>query len=66
MNRQFCRFEPVGACTAISKHSVISSGATAREVSRRRRTALVVVSTSSALKFQIGHATVLVSFRRQV
>src|SRR5579863_6607878 len=48
---QFWLLEPVGACTASSRHSRISSGSTGREKSRRLRTARVVESSSSGVRF---------------
>src|SRR5882757_9617312 len=45
--RQFCRFDPVGACSAISRHSLTTSSGTGRSGSSRLRTERVVVSSSS-------------------
>src|ERR1700730_14323894 len=46
-NCQPCRLDPVGACSAISRHSRSSSRGTARRKSSRLRTARVVVRASS-------------------
>src|SRR3546814_12990096 len=46
--------EPVGACAAISRHSVISSGSTSRVRSRRLRTARVVERSWSGSRFSSG------------
>src|SRR5260370_28933658 len=46
-NAQFCRFPPVGACAAISRHSRINSASTGRAQSSRLCTDRVVVSKSS-------------------
>ena len=45
------RFDPVGACKAISRHSSTVARSTGRSKSRRLRTERVVVSTSSAVRF---------------
>ena len=45
------RFEPVGACRAISRHSSTVARSTGRSKSRRLRTERVVVRTSSADRF---------------
>src|SRR5579885_1667091 len=44
---------PVGAWVASSRHSLISSGSTGREKSRRLRTERVVDSSSSGERFSI-------------
>src|SRR5262245_13270978 len=46
-----CRFDPVGACNAISRASSTTARSTGRSKSRRLRTLRVVVSTSSAVRF---------------
>src|SRR5688572_4067269 len=48
---QFCRFDPVGACSAISRHSSTTERSTGLSKSRRLRTDRVVVSSSSADRF---------------
>src|SRR5882757_8589822 len=44
---QCCRFDPLGACSAISRHSLTTSSGTGRSRSSRLRTERVVVSSSS-------------------
>src|SRR5579859_3366826 len=50
MKCQVCLLPPVGACTAISRHSRNNSGSTGREKSSRLRTERVVVSSSSGVR----------------
>src|SRR3990172_7868876 len=59
IQRQVFRFEPFGAWSAISRHFSTSSRGTGREVSRRRRTARVVVSTSSGVRSSTLHSSTL-------
>src|SRR5579859_4934059 len=50
MKCQVCLLPPVGACTAISRHSRNRSGSTGREKSSRLRTERVVASSSSGVR----------------
>ena len=50
---QVCRFEPEGACRAISRHSRTRSRGTGRVKSRRLRTERVVVSNSSGVRASV-------------
>src|SRR5581483_6084851 len=52
--RQPCWLPPVGACSASSRHSSITSAGTGLSRSRRLRTARVVVSSSSTVLRSIG------------
>src|SRR5579872_683331 len=51
---QPCVFEPVGACTASSRHSRINSDSTGREKSSRLRTDRVVANNSSGERLSRG------------
>src|ERR1700761_3733390 len=50
---QPCELEPVGACSASSRHSISSSRGTGLSKSRGLRTERVVVSTSSTDRLRV-------------
>src|SRR6516165_6303130 len=50
---QPCELEPVGACSANSRHSISTSWDTGLSKSRRLRTDRVVVRTSSIDRFKV-------------
>src|SRR5207302_1548065 len=50
---QPCELEPVGACSAKSRHSISTSRATGLSKSRRLRTERVVVRTSSTDRLRV-------------
>src|ERR1700741_3320411 len=51
-----CELEPVGACSARSRHSISTSRGTGLSKSRRLRTERVVVRTSSTDKLRVMSA----------
>src|SRR5262245_19940888 len=60
---QFWRFDPVGACCAIVRHSSSTARSTGRVKSKRFRTARVVVRTSSGSSVRWADIRYLLSGR---
>src|SRR6185437_16509748 len=62
---QPCELEPVGACSARSRHSISTSRGTGLSKSRRLRTERVVLKTSSTVRFRVMFAGYRCGYERR-